>query len=125
MVEMDEDDTAELETGESLSDGQKKNLRQLVVKYCDVITGNLGRTKLVAHRIQLTDLTPCRQRPYRLLYSKYEAVKKELQSIEKMGIIKPSFSEWASPTCIVFVPQKRQRYSIVYRLPKVEQSFKI
>ena len=42
VVEVDEDGIAELETGESLSDGQKKNLRQLVVKYCDVITGNLG-----------------------------------------------------------------------------------
>ena len=101
---MDEDGIAELEMGESLSDGRKKNLTQLVVKYCNVISGNLGRTKLATNYIQLTDFTSCRQQPYRRPYSKHEAVKKELQSMEKMGIIKPSFSEWASP--IVIVPNK-------------------
>ena len=73
---MDEDDIAELEMGESLSDGQKKKIRQLVVKLRSAISGNLGRTKLAGNHIQLTDLTSCRQRPYRLPYSKYEAAKK-------------------------------------------------
>uniref|UniRef100_A0A1X7TVH1 Reverse transcriptase domain-containing protein n=1 Tax=Amphimedon queenslandica TaxID=400682 RepID=A0A1X7TVH1_AMPQE len=102
--DINEEEELEGELGESLSKEQRKDLEQLKRRYKDVVTSKLGQTNRIEHQIRVGDVTPSRQRPYRLPYAKYEAVRKELQSMEQMGVIRPSCSEWASP--MVIVPKK-------------------
>ena len=63
-----------------------------------------GRTKLAEHRIKTGTANHVRQTSYRLPHAYREDVKKDLEEMEKDGIIEPSASEWASP--IVLVPKK-------------------
>ena len=53
------------------------------------------------HKIPTDECQPVRQKPYQLPPAYKEAVMKELEDMEKTGIMKQSNSEWSSPTVIV------------------------
>ena len=53
-----------------------------------------------SHRIRTTDCTPIRQKPYRIPQAYQEKVIKELEGMERNGIIEKPSSERASPLVI-------------------------
>ena len=65
---------------------------------------DIGRTKLVKMDVDTGDSPPVSSRPYTLPLKHYEWVQKEIESLERAGIITKSMSPWASP--IVIVPKK-------------------
>ena len=74
---------------------------KLIRKYPTVTTSLLGRTTLIQHKIPTDECQPIRQKPYRLPPAHKEAVTKELEEMDKVGIVKESESEWSSPMVIV------------------------
>ena len=65
---------------------------------------DIGRTKLVKMDIDTGDSPPVSSRPYTLPLKHYEWVQRDIESLERAGIITKSMSKWASP--IVIVPKK-------------------
>ena len=62
---------------------------------------DIGRTKLVKMDIDTGDSPPVSSRPYTLPLKHYEWVKKEIESLEWVGVITKSMLKWASPIVIV------------------------
>ena len=65
---------------------------------------DIGRTNFITMDIDMGDHPPICQKPYTLALKHYEWVQKEVEQLEKTGIITRSVSPWASP--IVILPKK-------------------
>ena len=93
---------------------------------------DIGKTPLITMDIDTGDSPPVCQKPYNLHLKHREWVQKELETLEKAGVIVRSISPWASP--IVVVPKKtepgeppRRRLCVDYRvinslLPEVQKA---
>ena len=86
-----------------------QTFKELCEKYEDIFSKdstNIGRTPLVTMEIDTGDSPPISQRPYNLPLKHSDWVQKELDTLEKAGVIERSVSPWASP--IVIVPKKTE-----------------
>ena len=93
---------------------------------------DIGKTPLITMDIDTGDSPPVCQRPYNLPLKHREWVQKELETLERDGMIVRSILPWASP--IVVVPKKtepgeppRKRLCVDYRvidslLPEVQKA---
>ena len=80
---------------------------ELCEEYGEAFSKNnedIGRTKLVKMDIDTGDSPPVSSRPYTLPLKHYKMVQREIESLERAGVITKSMSKWASP--IVVVPKK-------------------
>ena len=104
-------------------------------EYNDIFSkdsSDIGKTPLIAMEIETGDSPPVFQRPYNLPLKHIDWVQKELDTLEKAGVITRSVSPWASP--IVIVPERmalgdppKKRLCVDYRvinslLPKVNKA---
>ena len=123
-----------LEDAEVL-DKYKKELEKLCEEYNDIFSkdsSDIGKTPLITMEIETGDSPPVCQRPYNLLLKHIDWVQKELDTLEKAGVITRSVFPWASP--IVIVPKRmamgeppKKRLCVDYRvinslLPKVNKA---
>ena len=79
------------------------------MEYSDIFSkdsADIGRTPLVIVDIDTGDSPPISQRPYILPLKHADWVQKELDTLEKAGVITRSIFPWASP--IVVVPKKTE-----------------
>ena len=67
-------------------------------------SGDIGKMPLLEVEIDTGDSLPFTQKPYTLPLKHTEWVQRELEILEKVGVIVRSVSPWASP--IVVVPKK-------------------
>ena len=67
-------------------------------------SSDIGKTPLIEMEIDTGDSPPITQRPYTLPLKHVTWVQKELEILEKAGVIVRSVSPWASP--IVVVPKR-------------------
>ena len=115
-------------TGE-LSDNERKRLLLLLNEFSDVFSHQHGRTALAEHKNFLKTERPVRQRVYRIPHSYREQVKEELREMERMGVIRPSTSEWPSPLLVVpkkdgsldFRKQNEVSELDAYPMPRVDE----
>ena len=73
------------------------NLRDIFSKSSE----DIGHTPLVTMDIDTGDSPPMCQKPYSLPLRHVEWVQKELEILERAGVIQRSISPWASPIVIV------------------------
>ena len=114
----------------------RKQFRQLCKEFEDIFSRDstdIGKTSLITMDIDTGDSPPpvC-QKPYSLPLKHREWVQKELETLERAGVIVRSISPWASP--IVIVPKKTEpgeppgrRLCVDYRvinslLPEVQKA---
>ena len=67
-------------------------------------SGDIGKTPLLEVEIDTGDSLPITQKPYTLPLKDTTWVQRELEILEKAGVIVRSVSPWASP--IVVVPKR-------------------
>lgn len=98
-----------------LPEQQREEMERLLEEFSDVLQNRPGRTDVAEHHIETDTASPVRQAPYRIPYAQREEMKKEVERMEKMGVVQPSKSEWASP--VVMVPKKdgTQRFCVDFR----------
>ena len=80
---------------------------KLCEKYDDIISknsGDIAKTMLVEMEIDTGNHHPIASKPYTLPLKHYDWVQREIETLEKAGIIERSISPWASS--IVIVPKK-------------------
>ena len=85
----------------------RQKFKELCKEYGEAFSKNnkdIGRTKLVKMDIDTGDSPPVSSRPYTLPLKHYEWVQREIESLERAGVITKSMSKWASP--IVIIPKK-------------------
>ena len=85
----------------------RQKFKELCEEYGEAFSKNnkdIGRTKLVKMDINTGDSPPVSSRPYTLPLKHYEWVQREIESLERAGVITKSMSKWASP--IVIIPKK-------------------
>ena len=90
-----------------VSDEHQKAFKELCHEFKDIFLvdlGDIGKTPLVEMEIDTGDSPPITQKPYTLPLKHAEWVQKELEILEKAGVIVRSVSPWASP--IVVVPKR-------------------
>ena len=97
----------------------KNKINKLFSEFKDVIaikTDNLGKSKLLPHKIELLpNTTPVKLKPYRLSKSQMVALKKILDKLKENKLIVSSNSTWSFP--VVLVPKKNNdwRMCVDYR----------
>ena len=119
-----------------VSDKHQKAFKDLCHEFKDIFSvdsGDIGKTPLVEMEIDTGDIPPIMQKPYTLSLKHAEWVQKELEILEKAGVIVRSVSPWASP--VVVVPKRsapgkppKRRLCVDYRainslLPPVKKAF--
>ena len=119
-----------------ISDEHQNAFKELCHEFKDIFSvdlGDIGKTPLVEMEIDTGDSPPITQKPYTLPLKHAEWVQKELEILEKAGVIVRSVSPWASP--IVVVPKRsapgeppKRRLCVDYRainsfLPPVKKAF--
>ena len=102
----------------------KEMFRKLCLDYEDIFSKSsedIGHTPLITMDIDTGDHPPICQKPYSLALKHVDYVNKELEILERSGVITKSMSPWASP--IVIVPKKsapgeppKRRMCIDYRM---------
>ena len=115
-------------------DKYKIEFEKLCEEYDDIFSkdsSDIGKTPLITMEIETGDSPLVCQRPYNLPMKHIDWVQKELNMLEKAGVITRSVSPWASP--IVIVPKRtalgeppKKRLCVDYRvinslLPKVNK----
>ena len=118
-----------------ITEENREKFRLLCEEFEDIFSKNssdIGKTPLITMDIDTGDSPPVCQRPYNLPLKHREWVQKELETLERAGVIVRSISPWASP--IVVVPKKtepgeppRRRLCVDYRvinslLPEVQKA---
>ena len=107
-----------------VTEENKEKFRLLCEEFEDIFSkssSDIGKTPLITMDIDTGDSPPVCQRPYNLPLKHWEWVQKELETLEKAGVIVRSISPCASP--IVVVPKKtepgeppRRRLCVDYRV---------
>ena len=90
-----------------ITDEQQKAFKDLCTEFNDIFSTNssdIGKTPLLKVEIDTGDSLPITQKPYTLPLKHAERVQRELEILEKAGLIVRSVSPWASP--IVVVPKR-------------------
>ena len=119
-----------------VSEEHQQAFQDLCYEFNDIFSvdsGDIGKTPLVEVEIDTGDSPPITQKPYNLPLIHAEWVQKELEILEKAGVIVRSVSPWASP--IVVVPKRsapgeppKRRLCVDYRainslLPPVKKAY--
>ena len=87
-----------------IAEDTAQNFEELCECFPEVFSKNskdIGRTNLITMDIDTGDHLPIYQKPYMLALKHYKWVQKEVEQLERRGIITRSVSPWASPIVIV------------------------
>ena len=90
-----------------ITEAQRNTFKDLCTEFNDILStdsGDIGKTPLLEVEIDTGDSLPITQKPYTLPLKHTEWVQRELETLEKAGVIVRSISPWASP--IVVVPKR-------------------
>ena len=91
----------------NVSDEQQNAFKALCNEFKDIFSvdsGDIGKTSLIEMEIDTGNSPPITQKPYTLPLKHAVWVQKELEILEKAGVIVRSVSPWASP--IVVIPKR-------------------
>ena len=90
-----------------ITEDQQNAFKDLCTEFNDIFStdsGDIGKTPLLEVEIDTGDSLPITQKPYTLPLKHTAWVQRELEILEKGGVIVRSVSSWASP--IVVVPKR-------------------
>lgn len=100
----------QFEINSNLSPSEHFRLKTLLKEFDDCFADSLaeiGCTPLMEHRIELTDETPFKSKPYRVSPQEREFINDQVEEMLKYGIISHSQSSYSSP--IVLVKKKGEK----------------
>ena len=94
---------------------QRKELKQLIYEYEHLFPGIPTRTDNIYHDVNVKDLQPVKQHPYRMNPTKQTYLKDEIQYWPHNDYIEPIQSEWSSPCFFVPKPDGTYRMCTDYK----------
>ena len=105
----------DVKLGIELTKTQKEEMMDTLVRYTEVFSDISGKTDMIEHKIELTDNNPVRSRPYPLPYALRENLKREIEDMLSLEIIRKSNSPFASPIVVVKKKDVSDRICVDYR----------
>ena len=102
----------------TLEQEQEKIFKGLLLNYgelCALSTTKLGKTGIIKHKIDTGEHEPIAGKPYKTDDNKKKIIKEEIEKMEKAGIIRKSYSPWASPVVIIDKKDGSKRFCIDFR----------
>src|SRR6266487_4625297 len=102
----------------TLEQEQEKVFKGLLLNYgelCALSTTKLGKTGIIKHKIDTGEYEPIAGKPYKTNDEKKKIIKEEIEKMEKSGIIRRSYSPWASPVVIIDKKDGSKRFCIDFR----------
>ena len=90
-----------------ITEETRERFEEMCDRHPDTFSKNnkdIGRTTLIEMEIDMGDSLPIAQNPYTLPLKHHEWVRKEIEMLEKAGVIERSLSPWASR--VIVVPKK-------------------
>ena len=96
----------------------QQTLQQVLHDYSDICASSqteIGRTTLITHKINTGNAAPIAQKPYRMNPENEKFLNEEVGRLLESGIIRKSYSPWASPVVIVGKKGGDKRLCIDYR----------
>ena len=88
----------------NISEEQRQAFKDLCTEFKDIFStysGDIGKTPLLEVEIDTGDNPPITQKPYTLPLNHTKWVQRELEILEKAGVIVRSVSPWTSPIIVV------------------------
>ena len=92
---------------EEISEETREKFEEMCDHHSEAFSKNnkdIGRTTLIEMEIDTGDSLLVAQNPYTLPLKLHEWVRKEIETLEKAGVIERSLSPWASP--VILFPKK-------------------
>ena len=109
------EDAADVKFGEALTYDQNRELQMMIQRFSEIFSNRPGDTNLAEHRIDLTSDVPVRQTPYPVPFALQPSLKKELQQMGDLGLIRKSNSSYAYPVVVVKKKDGSNRICIDFR----------
>ena len=91
---------ADVKTGPGLNETECAEFLNLAQEFSSLFTEAPGTTNFVQHHINLTFNEPVRSKLYPVPYRMRESLKKDIDDMMKMGVIRESNSPYASPVVV-------------------------
>ena len=98
-----------------LTKDQKKEMKQLVLDYKHVFTYVPGTVNCGEHKIVLTNDEPIKKKCYTVPYTLIQELRKKMNDMKEMGIIRDSDSPYASQIIVVKKKDGSNRICADYR----------
>ena len=89
-------------------------MSDLIHTYRDVFPDVPRRTNVMYHDVDVGDVMPIKQHPYRVNPEKDKKITQEIEYMLENNIIQPSRSNWSSPCVIVPKSDQSIRYCTDY-----------
>ena len=90
----------------------EEDVRKLRDEFCVVLVDTPGNTESCSISVEVGDVTPINQAPYRVPERLKDGVRSEMEKLVEAGIIYPSNSPWASPIVPVVKPDGTVRLCV-------------
>lgn len=113
----------DVKISQDLDEEQTTKIKRILGNYRDVLTDIPGKTNIGEHSIKLTDDEPIRQKPYPIPHAVRDEVRKEIDTMLEMGIIRQSSSPYACPLTVVAKPDGSTRICCDTRLLNAKTVF--
>ncbi|KAK7094801.1 hypothetical protein V1264_006302 [Littorina saxatilis] len=105
----------DVKLGPDLTKDQQKELHDFMGDFTHRFSDVPGSTSLVEHEVHLTSDVPVRSKPYPIPFQARESLKKDIDSMLKMGVIRESSSPYSSPVVVVKKKDGTNRVCIDFR----------
>ena len=101
-----------------LSDSEIRESREMLKE--ELVTfaksrDDIGTTDVATHRMKMVSSQTSKESARRLPLSRYQVVKDELSRMQRLGVIEPSNSAWASPIVLVTKKDGTIRFCVDFR----------
>jgi transposase InsO family protein len=91
-------------------------IRELIYGFPALFSDELGTVKGMTCHLDLSDTIPVRSRPYQLSPPRMQVLREIVQDLMRKGVVRKSYSQYASPAFLVPKPSGGQRMVVDYRL---------
>ena len=105
----------DVKLGIELTKIQQEEMMNTLARHTEVFSDTPGKTDMIEHKIELTDNNPVRSRPYPLSYALRENLKREIEDMITLRIIRELNSPFTSSIVIVKKKDGSDRICIDYR----------
>ncbi|KAK7110805.1 hypothetical protein V1264_014623 [Littorina saxatilis] len=105
----------DVKLGPDLTEDQQKELHDFMGDFTHRFSDVPGSTSSVEHEVHLTSDVPVRSKPYPIPFQARESLKKDIDNMLKMGVIRESSSPYSSPVVVVKKKDGTNRVCIDFR----------
>ena len=105
----------DVKLGIELTKTQQEEMMNTLARHTEVFSNIPRKTNIIEHKIELTDNNPVRSWPYPLSYAMRKNLKRGIQDMLSLGVIRESNSPFASPIVIVKKKDGSDRICVDYR----------